>query len=216
MYKNKNRFIAIGDIHGEIEKLNELLNQLMPKKDDTLIFLGDYIDRGKNSKEVIERLISLSKETNCIFLKGNHESMLLKCRETKNKSNIYFWMLTGGKETVESYGGIEEIFNLHSDFFMNLKPFYLTDNYLFVHAGINPNKTLNEQEEQDLLWIRDDFINKNHNLKQKIIFGHTAYYNPFVENDKIGIDTGCGKEADGYLTALICGDNEYFITSELQ
>ena len=75
---NSKRLIAIGDIHGEIEKLNELLNQLAPQKDDTLVFLGDYIDRGLNSKEVINCLIELSKNTNCIFLKGNHEDLLLK------------------------------------------------------------------------------------------------------------------------------------------
>ena len=210
---NSPRLIAIGDIHGEIYKLNELLRQLKPKKEDTLVFLGDYIDRGKHSKEVIERLISLSKETNCIFLKGNHEQMLLKIPETKSETDVNYWMINGGVETFDSYGNFENIFNYHRDFFNNLKLYYLTDKYLFVHAGINPDKSLEEQTEDDFLWIRDSFINKKHNLKQKIIFGHTAFYNPFVEDDKIGIDTGCGKEEETYLTAFIC-DEEFFITSE--
>mgnify|MGYP003571477197 CR=1 FL=1 len=209
----KNRLIAIGDIHGEIDKLNELLKQLEPIKDDTLVFVGDYIDRGRHSKQVIERLISLSKEINCIFLKGNHEQMLLKLIETKKERDINFWLMNGGSETVESYGNLLEMLELHGCFFKTLKPYYLTNKYLFVHAGIRPDKPIKEQTEGDLLWIRDDFIDKKHNLKQKVIFGHTAFYNPYVADDKIGIDTGCGKEDDAYLTALIC-DEEYFITSE--
>ena len=209
----KKRLIAIGDIHGEIEKLNELLRQLEPKKDDTLVFLGDYIDRGKHSKEVIEKLIALSQETNCIFLKGNHEQMLLKIIETKSENDVNFWLVNGGAQTFDSYGSCEKIFELHSDFFRQLKLYYLTDKYLFVHAGIRPDKPLEEQEEEDFLWIRDNFINNKHNLKQKIIFGHTAFYKPYEENDKIGIDTGCEKEEGAFLTAFICGD-EYYITSE--
>ncbi len=209
----KKQLIAIGDIHGEINKLNELLRQIEPKKEDTLVFLGDYIDRGKYSKQVIERLIELSKSVNCIFLKGNHEQMLLKTIKTKSETDINFWLINGGADTLESYGSIENIFNLHRDFFKKLKPFYLTDEYLFVHAGIRPDKPIEEQEEKDLLWIRDDFLDKKHNLKQKVIFGHTAFYEPYVTDDKIGIDTGCGKEEDAFLTAFIC-DDEYFITSE--
>ena len=209
----KTRLIAIGDIHGELFKLNELLRQLNPQKEDTLVFLGDYIDRGKFSRQVVERLIELSEETNCIFLKGNHEQMMMKLLESSRETDIDFWMMNGGSETFDSYGSYSEIFNLHEDFYENLKPYYLTDKYLFVHAGINPNKPLEEQTEDDLLWIRDDFINRKHNLKQKVIFGHTAFYRPYVEDDKIGIDTGCGKEENTFLTAFICGE-EYFITSE--
>ena len=209
----KGRLIAIGDIHGEIDKLNELLRQLEPQKEDTLVFLGDYIDRGHHSKEVIERLIALSEKTNCVFLKGNHEQMLLKLFETKKEEDIQFWLVNGGIETLDNYGDIGEILRLHKDFFNSLKLYYLTDKYLFVHAGIRPDKPLEEQEEEDFLWIRDNFIGKKHLLKQKIIFGHTAFYKPFEEEDKIGIDTGCGKEKDAFLTAFICG-NEYYITSE--
>ncbi len=210
---NKKRLIAIGDIHGCIDELNELLSQLRPKREDTLVFLGDYIDRGSHSKEVVEKLLELETQTNCIFLKGNHEQMLLKLVETKQEDDVVFWMINGGKETFDNYGSFPEIFDLHGEFLNNLKPYYLTDKYLFVHAGINPDKPLEEQTEEDLLWIRDGFIDKRHNLKQKIIFGHTAFYKPFVSEDKIGIDTGCGKEDNTFLTAFIC-DDEYFITSE--
>ena len=214
----KKRLIAIGDIHGEIEKLNSLFEKLNLTKSDTLVFLGDYIDRGKHSKEVIERLIKLSEAVNCVFLKGNHEQMLLRGLESKRESDINYWLMNGGRETFENYGGYEkngliEIYRIHFDFFKSLKPFYLTDKYLFVHAGIRPEKPLKEQDESDLLWIRDEFINKKHKLKQKIIFGHTAFYEPYIENDKIGIDTGCGKEEGKCLTAFIC-EEEKFIMSD--
>ncbi len=208
------RLIAIGDIHGEINKLNSLLENLNLAKSDTVVFLGDYIDRGKHSKEVIERLIDLSEKVNCIFLKGNHEQMVLKMLKTKSEADIGNWLMNGGNETLNSYGDLLGMLMLHGKFLKNLKPYYLTDKYLFVHAGINPNKSLEEQNEDDLLWIRDDFIDTKHNLKQKIIFGHTAFYEPYIENDKIGIDTGCGKEPDGPLMAFICND-ESFVTSDI-
>ena len=211
---NSKRLIAIGDIHGEIEKLKELLNQLAPQKDDTLVFLGDYIDRGLNSKEVINCLIELSKKTNCIFLKGNHEDLLLKVLQTRNEIDILNWLIAGGRTTLDNYGSLENIFKLHNDFFNNLKPYYITKDYLFVHAGINPNKLLEEQDEYDLLWIRDNFIYRKHKLKQKIVFGHTPFTEPYFDDNKIGINTCCGNEADDYITALVCGE-EYFITSEL-
>lgn len=93
-----------------------------------------------------------------------------------------------------------------------MQDYYLTDDYLFVHAGICGSKDLNQQTLDDLLWIRDDFIYKPHCLKQKIIFGQTPFDNPYVDADKIGIDTGCGHDG-GYLTSIICGE-ENFITSE--
>lgn len=207
------RLIAIGDIHGDIEKLNSLLDKLKLIKADTVVFLGDYIDRGEYSKEVIERLLKLSKEINCIFLKGNHEQMLFKWVKTKNEDDLAMWLLEGGIATYNSYGDIGEIFKSHSNFFKMLKPYYLTEKYLFVHAGIRPDKTIEEQDKSDMLWIRDDFIYAKHKLKQKVIFGHTGFDIPYVENDKIGINTGCGMGKDGYLTAIICGEKEEFVTS---
>ena len=207
------RLIAIGDIHGEIKKLNSLLKKLNLTESDTIVFLGDYIDRGKNSKEVIERLIELSENINCIFLKGNHEQMFLKMVKTKSETEVASWLLNGGAATLDNYGDLIEMLTLHGEFLKSLQPYYLTEKYLFVHAGINPNKALAKQTEDDLLWIRDGFIGKKHNLKQKIIFGHTSFYEPYTEDDKIGIDTGCGKEADGQLTAFVCNE-ERFITSK--
>lgn len=92
----RNRLIAIGDIHGEVGKLNSLIDKLDLQKQDRVIFLGDYIDRGKHSKEVIERILNLSKEIECVFLKGNHEDMLLKTKITQSQDDIEHWLLSGG------------------------------------------------------------------------------------------------------------------------
>ena len=203
------RLIAIGDIHGEIDKLTSLLDKISPKKDDTLIFLGDYIDRGYHSKEVVSELLKLKKTINCIFLMGNHEDMLLRTKETRKEEDISFWLFNGGITTLDSYGDYVNIFKTHGNFFENLKLYYLTDEFLFVHAGIRPDKSLENQEKQDFLWIRDNFINKKHKLKQKVVFGHTVFEKPYIENDKIGINTGCGMDSDGYLTAYITNTNEF-------
>lgn len=206
------RLIAIGDIHGEIEKLNSLIDRLDLQKQDKVIFLGDYIDRGLNSKAVIERILDLSKKIECVFLKGNHEDMLLKTKITQSQDDIEHWLLSGGISTYDNYGDYPAIFNTHGKFLDSLKLYHIEQNYMFVHAGINPKKELSEQTKDDLLWIREEFLDNSHNLPYKIIFGHTPFIEPLILNDKIGIDTGCGKEKDLPLTAFIC-DSETFIGS---
>ena len=206
------RLIAIGDIHGEIDKLNKLLDKLDLQQEDTVVFLGDYIDRGLYSRQVVDKLIELSKYCHCEFLMGNHEYYLLKMLDG-DKYAKHFFLEYGGVQTIDSYGSVENIFKTHGDFFNNLKPYYLTEKYLFVHAGIRPDKTLKEQDTFDMLIIRDNFINHKHKLKQKVIFGHTPFKKPYIEDDKIGIDTGCGKFPDSPLTALIC-NNERFMYSD--
>ena len=208
----KNRLIAIGDIHGEIEKLNSLLDKLNLTKSDTVVFLGDYIDVGHNPKAVIERLIELQKETNCIFLMGNHEDILLKVLKTKNQDDVEYWLSVGGVTTFDSYGDFF-LPKSHVQFLKNLKFYYQTEKYFFVHAGIRPDKPLEEQEKEDFLWIRDNFIYKKHQLKQKVIFGHTPFDAPYIDKDKIGINTNSGRGENEKLTALICDEN-IFVTSD--
>lgn len=208
----KGRLIAIGDIHGEAYKLSNLLEKIKPTKEDFLVFLGDYIDRGLYSKEVIETLIKLEGTCNCEFLIGNHEYFLLKAANGDMNSMANF-MMNGGVQTNDSYGCFENILKTHGEFFKKLKYYYKTDEYLFVHAGIRPDKSLELQEEFDMVIIRDNFISKTHQLNQKVIFGHTPFKDPHIEDDKIGIDTGCGKYSDSPLTAIICKDKEEFIYS---
>lgn len=206
-----NRLIAIGDIHGEYYKLKSLIEKLELKNSDTLIFLGDYIDRGFYSKEVIDYLLKCEKKCKCIFLMGNHEYYFLKSH--KNEYAKDFFLTYGGIQTIDSYGSYKNILKTHKNFFEKLKPYYSTNNFLFVHAGIRPDKNLDEQETIDFYVIRDNFINYKHKLKQKIIFGHTPFKTPYIEEDKIGIDTGCGKSENGYLTAYICNLNKFIYSN---
>ena len=124
------------------------------------------------------------------------------------------WYIEGGFKTLKDYGEeVNDIFKTHGDFFENLKLYHMTDEYFFVHGGINPNKPFDKQDEDDFLWIRHEFINNPHQLKQKVVFGHTVFAEPYLSEDKVGIDTGCGKNKDAKLTAFICRE-EIFIQSD--
>ena len=208
------RYIAITDIHGELEKLESVLSQIETRDDDIFVFMGDYIDRGSKSKEVIDRVIELGNTHKCVYLIGSHEYALLHAKQDEYY-NYLFWNY-GGPATVKSYGGqFDNILKTHGEFFRNLKFYYLTDDYLFVHAGINPRYSLEEQDETDLVYIRGAFYNHPHNLPQKIIFGHTEFSEPQVQKDKICIDLGCGKYKDAHLCALILDNGkEEFVYSE--
>lgn len=207
------RYIAITDIHGEKAKLDSVLSQIEMRPDDTFVFLGDYIDRGPDSKGVVDKIIELGETYKCIYLMGSHEYALLHA-----KQDDYYQFLFdnyGGPATVRSYGSFENVFKVHGDFFKSLKFYYLTDRYLFVHAGINPAYPLEKQEEVDLVYIRSEFIYSKHKLPQKIIFGHTEFDEPYVDKDKICIDLGCGKYPAAHLCALILNEDgsEEFVYS---
>lgn len=209
-----NRTIVITDIHGELGKLNSLLNNLQIRKSDEFIFMGDYIDRGENSKGVIDRVIELGKSHKCIYLKGSHEYAFLHSLKNEDYYKFLFWTY-GGVQTAESYGGYENIYPTHKNFFDNLLPYYATDKYFFVHAGIRPNIPLDKQDEKDFYYIREEFYNYPHSLPQKIIFGHTDFPKVLIRDDKIGLDTGCGKYPNAVLTALILENGgESFVTSK--
>ncbi len=207
------RYIAVTDIHGELEKLESVLSKIDTHPDDIFVFMGDYIDRGGKSREVVDRVIKQSETNKCIYLIGSHEYAMLH-----SKTDEYYKFLFdnyGGPATSKSYGGFENILKIHGNFYKNLKFYYLTDRYLFIHAGINPNYTLEAQNEVDMVYIRDKFIYSKHNLPQKIIFGHTEFDKPYIADDKIGIDLGCGKYKNAHLCALILDENgkEEFVYS---
>ena len=207
------RYIVLTDIHGELEKLENVLSKIEAHKDDVFVFMGDYIDRGPDSRGVVDRVIEQSNYNKCIYLMGSHEYALLHSKE----DDYYDFLFKnyGGPATVRSYGSFENIFKIHGEFFKNLQFYYLTDNYLFVHAGINPDYPLEEQNEVDLVYIRGKFIYSPHNLKQKIIFGHTEFSHPYIDEGKIGIDLGCGKFPYAKLCALILEDGrEQFVYSD--
>ncbi len=182
-----------------------------------MVFLGDYIDRGPDSSGVVSFLIELKvslSENKLVFLKGNHEDMLLSYLELSGHHGEMF-LLNGGRATVQSYGVTADI-NLspnrlqtamppaHREFYQSLESYYLTGPYLCVHAGIHPLKSLQEQTDEELLWIRDPFLHSPHALPYTILFGHTPqhavlYHLPY----KIGLDTGLV-----YGNMLTCMDTD--------
>lgn len=207
---------AIGDIHGCLDELNQLLDKINPTKEDTVITLGDMIDRGPNSKGVIERLLKLKTETNYIPIMGNHEDMLLYYYLKRH--DPYLFLSNGGDATLKSYGikpfdpnDKEKFTQEHLEFLNTCNYIYEKDNYIFVHAGINPAHGKKQQVE-DLLWIRSKFIGHPTNIDKKIIFGHSQYKNPHIENDKIGIDTACF--ISGKLTAIKVPEEEFIFNKD--
>ena len=207
------RIIGISDIHGEYEKLCRVLEKIAPKKDDTIVFMGDYIDRGKKSREVVDKIIDMKNVCNCVYLTGSHEYAMLHAKSDEYY-NYLFWNY-GGDATAESYGGFDNIMKVHGNFFNSLKFYHIIGKYLFIHAGVRIGVPLEEQSEEDMVYIRSAFYTKRHHLPYKIIFGHTEFDSPQVQADKICIDTGCGKYKNAPLTAIVIdkNGNESFVAS---
>ncbi len=196
------RIFAVGDIHGCVDELLVLLNRIEQEleDDDLVIFIGDYIDRGPDSKGVVERLIDFrDRYPATIYLKGNHEDMMLSFLGFEgNLGNSY--LHNGADEFLKSYGlsmelRPEEILDLlprkHLSFYLNLVPYVITSEFVFVHAGLQPLRGLKSQLDQDLFWIRDEFIKNVHRFNKLVIFGHTPYADIYFNPPfKIGIDTG--------------------------
>ena len=189
------RIYAVGDIHGSYEKLLELLDKIdIDFSSDQLVFLGDYIDRGPSSFEVVEHLVKLQAEhPHTIFLKGNHEEMFEKYLSGVDRIT---YLINGGQQTLDSYLRHPRepddplIPADHQDFFNSLRLFYETDNYIFVHAGLRKKIALEKQKQEDLLWIRRKFIETKYDFGKQVVFGHTPLQEPLMQPNKIGIDTG--------------------------
>jgi serine/threonine protein phosphatase 1 len=209
-----NRIFVIGDIHGCYERLKTLFKKLHIKNNDMLIFLGDYIDRGTDSKKVVEEVINLKSQYHIITLLGNHEKMLLDILQ--KSLPIEMWLFNGGETTLLSYG-IKK-YNISSDlfppehieFFKSLLPYYEMGNYIFVHAGLKPNIPLGKQSIDDLVWIRDEFIYSDCDFGKVVVFGHTPLAEPLFLKNKIGIDTGA--VYGGKLTCLVLPEKEIIQT----
>ncbi len=199
--RDEKSIFVVGDIHGHYEKLVSLLSALPWRRDeDMLVFLGDYIDRGKRSKDVVQYLIDLRDGGGkIVFLLGNHEKLLLDYYASGSDHDLKLWRSFGGWETIESYtngvgvwGRPSFLPRSHLDFFRTLLPYYETENYIFVHAGLRDGVPLSQQKVDDLLWIRRSFTESNHSFGKTVVFGHTPMRSPYVSSEKIGIDTGAG------------------------
>ena len=189
------KIFVVGDIHGCFDKLCALMDKIpINFTQDQLIFIGDYIDRGSSSLEVVEYLIDLKKRWPAtIFLKGNHEDMLEKYLDGSDR---FTYLLNGGQRTLDAYlncpnnPGEYPVPPAHLEFFKSLHRYYQTDDYIFVHAGLRKKVTLESQKTIDLFWIRDEFIYSEFDFGKRVIFGHTPFKEPLVHTNKIGIDTG--------------------------
>jgi len=222
-------FYVIADIHGMLNKLKNLLEKIQPTNKDTLVFLGDYIDRGPDSFELIEFLINLKNKFDCIFLQGNHESMLY---EYMVGCGAVAYLSNGGGETIESYkrngfdisDSIESsergIPESHANFFDELSMLYETPGYIFVHAGIKliyENDTYkcadsSKQDENSLLWSREfhRFGRCVYKGPKTVIFGHTPWDDVRITDFAVCIDTGACYPQSGKLTCIRLPDKKIF------
>jgi serine/threonine protein phosphatase 1 len=216
------RVYCIGDIHGRLDLLQQLHGMIEEdgeswEGDRTLVYLGDYIDRGMHSSEVIDELLDapLAGFDN-IYLMGNHEQTLLDfLLHPKVASG---WLAWGGRETLASYGihmqahvrpDPEELRDefqsqlpeRHLEFYRGMQMMHVSGDYLFVHAGIRPGKPLQEQSNADLLWIRDDFTESSRQHEHVVVHGHTISEEVVFRPNRIGIDTGA--YSTGILTCLV-------------
>ena len=218
------RVYAIGDVHGRADLLKQLLGDI--QKDalggdytgrPVLVFLGDYIDRGFQSREVIDILLGdLMSPFDTHFLKGNHEAAMLQFLSEPGMGPR--WIEHGGAETLVSYGirpprsrtatddwamASQELKRVlpreHLQFLMSLQLTVRIGDYMFVHAGVRPGVELDQQSEYDMLWIREDFLNDPRPLGAVVVHGHTPASQPHRDSRRVGIDTGA--YISGQLTA---------------
>lgn len=216
------RVYALSDIHGRAD----LLEQVFAIIDRDLstsrpvralhVFLGDYIDRGPGSRETIDLLIDRARRFECIFLKGNHELMLFEA--LCNPKLIDNWRQYGGLQTLASYGlqptlkpdAAEQkelirelrrrIPDVHRRFLQRLGTSFTCGDFFFVHAGVRPGVPLEAQQEHDLCWIREEFLQSDADFGKYIVHGHSPVATADVRQNRINIDTGA--YATGRLSLL--------------
>ena len=216
---------AIGDIHGRRDLLEKLVEQIREDSQSlpegtkrTIVFLGDYIDRGLQSRDVIDFLIGDQlSDFETVFLMGNHEEALLRFLDDASFGKQ--WVRYGGGETLYSYGFQppntraslrshdamaeaqkawemvwtqfrERLPQEHLEFYRSLKPYHIAGDYLFVHAGMRPDTPIEEQTVRDLLWIRDEFLDDSREFDHVVVHGHTPADDIHYDNRRIGLDTG--------------------------
>lgn len=225
------RIFAVGDIHGHFTELVELMDTLradggLEPARDSVVFLGDYVDGGPHTRQVVEQLMEWQRSCpHWVFLKGNHEDLMLDALvfHGRHYGDYFLWWNQGGKATAHSYLPEEStayeraimqpdefISTHHLEWLNSLPLMHETNEFLFVHAGFRPGYYLEGQSEGDMLWIRGEFYAARHNFGKPVVFGHTPFAEPRVFHDirreheheivAIGIDTAFHET--GRLTAV--------------
>ena len=227
------RVYAIGDIHGRLDLLIDLLRRIDNDDADSipcpaeLILLGDLIDRGPDSRQVVEHALLLSQSSAVRFVKGNHEEIFIRAARGEIAATRFFCRI-GGQETLRSYGLSEadyaamnaehitdwmltNIPRAHVDFLDGFADMVEIGDYVFVHAGVRPGVPLHAQEPLDLRWIRADFLKSSEAFGKVVIHGHTITQSVDEHANRIGIDTGA--YMSGKLTAIGLQDDERWFLS---
>lgn len=225
------RVYAIGDVHGRLDLLQDLHRQIRdhvreyPIGRPVVVHIGDYIDRGYQSRQTIDYLLdSPLPEFDMVHLLGNHERTLLEFLDDLDVGPV--WLRYGGRETLFSYdiewdrdldeveGSLRRIQDdlrrklpeRHRHFLSGLPLTHEEGDYLFVHAGVRPGVPLDRQTPEDLLWIRDEFLNSTANHGKVVVHGHSISEEPVLRPNRVGIDTGAF--ATGRLTCLVLEGNQ--------
>ena len=225
------RYYAIGDIHGCYHLFDALIDAIeeddaaAPEADTTVVLLGDLVDRGPDSAKVVSRARKWGRKRKVRYLADNHEQMFLESFE--DLSVLRHFVKHGGRQTLLSYGVTrrdydklplaelqERIRELvpqkHRDFLATFEEIIVAGDYAFVHAGVEPTRTLDDQARKDLLWIRDRFLRHNEPFEKVIVHGHTIFEEVEHRPHRIGVDTGAFRF--GRLTALVLeGETQRFI-----
>jgi serine/threonine protein phosphatase 1 len=216
------RIYAISDIHGCAHLLDQMLRVIdadvahSRPRHAIEVFMGDYIDRGPDSRSTLDLLIDRSRRGNAVFLKGNHEAFLDDV--LRGPGRMANWFQVGGLETLMSYGLspsvnpdddeqrelLKELSKVmparHRDFLRRLRLSFSCGDFFFVHAGVRPGIRLADQREEDLLWIREDFLRSKKRFSKYIVHGHTPVRSAEILANRANIDTGA--YATGNLTLL--------------
>lgn len=205
--------LAIGDIHGCDTALQTMLDTVQPSSDDLIITLGDYVDRGPDSKQVIASLLKLKETHHYIHLMGNHEIQMIRALEAPHHMERFLSALCGGKDTLANYGGsFEQIPKDHWEFITSAKLYHETDSHIFVHAGLDEHLPM-DQQDAEVLYYKRYYEGKAHVSGKPYICGHTIQGDlPCNNGFSICLDT-CAY-GGGWLTALDTDSGRCWQTNE--